>query len=746
MLTGALDAIVDFAAAHPEYGLYGGRTLRPDGRVDPSSCWGAPTLWSLTSLRAGPLDRLPAQSSCSIPSRSAAGSATPCARCRSSPDASCWSRRDHGTASAAWTRRSSSTARTRSSRCAPAIAVFGRSSCPSAVIVHEVGGSTESSGLKMCMVMAGKVTLLRRAWTPLAGSRGRRAAAGRVGTARRARTAPWLEAGLAHRVGAPCATGATDTRTPSAPSSGGPRPGHPSSREPAHDPRADGRGGACVPHPSTRTRTTRASTVRCRGSACGVRDLSYVRLAVDARRRRAPALAEPDLPVGPSAVAGVRAPRVLLRRASRGATARHSSGVDGAQRRGARATLDAAPAIVVPSGCCSRTSTASSRSRDDGVDAARRVASRVGRRAGLRHAARALSRRLRLLHAGASRLVSGSRSPTGVTLVLTIGQVRPYKNVPHLIRTFAEVDDADAVLAVAGKPSTPALERRSAMPLRRIRASSPNSRSRPTSGSHSGSWHPTSSCCHTRRSRTRDRRSSRSRRTAPCSSPPSAAWSSSPTSSAPTGFARTTAPSMPSTWPGASNGRGHLEPARVDLSALDWSSIARDTVAAYEHIRSGRAPAHLSNTIRSESRDDPQPTHATGGARWRAAAAVVAATLLAIPFAANAEPDLPAGTYAVAFDSERQGEQLVAALDLAPKKRFAAAFDGVTVAAVGTRRPTRSQPTRESPVSRSSRSSRGRHRRFRRASARSRPTTRRSVPATAPALGPGRRSPSSTRA
>ena len=62
-----------------------------------------------------------------------------------------------------------------------------------------------------------------------------------------------------------------------------------------------------------------------------------------------------------------------------------------------------------------------------------------------------------------------------------------------------------------------------------------------------------------------------------------------------------------------------------------------------------------------------------------AAAGVVAATLLAIPLTANAEPDLPAGTYAVSFDSERQAEQLVSALGLAPKQRFAAAFDGVTV-------------------------------------------------------------------
>jgi N-acetylglucosaminyl-diphospho-decaprenol L-rhamnosyltransferase len=44
---GAVENLVAFARAHPEYGVYGGRTLDPDGRVNPGSCWGAPSLWSL---------------------------------------------------------------------------------------------------------------------------------------------------------------------------------------------------------------------------------------------------------------------------------------------------------------------------------------------------------------------------------------------------------------------------------------------------------------------------------------------------------------------------------------------------------------------------------------------------------------------------------------------------------------------------------------------------------------------------
>lgn len=45
---GSIDRLVEFARAHPQHGLYGGRTLNPDGTPHPASCWGKPTLWSLT--------------------------------------------------------------------------------------------------------------------------------------------------------------------------------------------------------------------------------------------------------------------------------------------------------------------------------------------------------------------------------------------------------------------------------------------------------------------------------------------------------------------------------------------------------------------------------------------------------------------------------------------------------------------------------------------------------------------------
>ncbi len=42
----AVGRLVAFAEQYPHHGVYGGRTLAPDRTLDPSSCWGAPTLWS----------------------------------------------------------------------------------------------------------------------------------------------------------------------------------------------------------------------------------------------------------------------------------------------------------------------------------------------------------------------------------------------------------------------------------------------------------------------------------------------------------------------------------------------------------------------------------------------------------------------------------------------------------------------------------------------------------------------------
>jgi GT2 family glycosyltransferase len=49
----SIDKVLAFARSNPRYGLYGGRSYDSTGEVDPSSCWGAPTLWSLFLFASG---------------------------------------------------------------------------------------------------------------------------------------------------------------------------------------------------------------------------------------------------------------------------------------------------------------------------------------------------------------------------------------------------------------------------------------------------------------------------------------------------------------------------------------------------------------------------------------------------------------------------------------------------------------------------------------------------------------------
>jgi N-acetylglucosaminyl-diphospho-decaprenol L-rhamnosyltransferase len=46
-------ALLRYARSHPRAGLVGGRTLNPDGELDPGSCWGAQSLWSLVCFASG---------------------------------------------------------------------------------------------------------------------------------------------------------------------------------------------------------------------------------------------------------------------------------------------------------------------------------------------------------------------------------------------------------------------------------------------------------------------------------------------------------------------------------------------------------------------------------------------------------------------------------------------------------------------------------------------------------------------
>lgn len=50
---GAVDALLDFAKAQPEAGIWGGRTVFADGSLNIASCWNRITPWSVTCLSLG---------------------------------------------------------------------------------------------------------------------------------------------------------------------------------------------------------------------------------------------------------------------------------------------------------------------------------------------------------------------------------------------------------------------------------------------------------------------------------------------------------------------------------------------------------------------------------------------------------------------------------------------------------------------------------------------------------------------
>lgn len=53
VLDGAVDKLLALAEANPDAGIWGGRTVFADGRVNPSSCWARMTVWSLVCQVSG---------------------------------------------------------------------------------------------------------------------------------------------------------------------------------------------------------------------------------------------------------------------------------------------------------------------------------------------------------------------------------------------------------------------------------------------------------------------------------------------------------------------------------------------------------------------------------------------------------------------------------------------------------------------------------------------------------------------
>lgn len=53
VLDAAIDRLVEFACTRPEAMIWGGRTIYADGSLNPASCWGRQTLWSVFCAASG---------------------------------------------------------------------------------------------------------------------------------------------------------------------------------------------------------------------------------------------------------------------------------------------------------------------------------------------------------------------------------------------------------------------------------------------------------------------------------------------------------------------------------------------------------------------------------------------------------------------------------------------------------------------------------------------------------------------
>lgn len=165
VLPGALHALLDFARTRPEYGVYGGRTLRRDGSVEKSSCWGAPTLWSLFCFATG-LSTAFSGSTLFDPESLGDWQRDTVREVQIVTGCLLLMRRDQweslgGMDETFFLYGEDAEFSIRAARkgLTPVIV-------PDATIVHDVGGSTTVSGFKMTLVLAGKTTLLRRVWSP----------------------------------------------------------------------------------------------------------------------------------------------------------------------------------------------------------------------------------------------------------------------------------------------------------------------------------------------------------------------------------------------------------------------------------------------------------------------------------------------------------------------------------------------------------------------------------------------------
>lgn len=164
---GAVQALLAALSRRPAAGLVGGRTLAPDGSLDPRSCWGTPTPWSLLCFGLG-LSTAFARSRMFDPEslgrwpRDTEREVGVVTGCLLLVRADVW-RRLGGMDPAYFVYGEDVDFSVRARRLG-----YRPFVTPLAEVVHLVGASSETSASKKIMVLRGKATQMQRLWGPAA--------------------------------------------------------------------------------------------------------------------------------------------------------------------------------------------------------------------------------------------------------------------------------------------------------------------------------------------------------------------------------------------------------------------------------------------------------------------------------------------------------------------------------------------------------------------------------------------------
>jgi hypothetical protein len=163
VVDGAVQHLVRFADTSPINRVYGGRTLRPEGGLNPTSCWGLPSVWSLVCFATG-LSTAFRQSRLFDPEslgnwqRDSVRTVGMVTGCLLLIDRALWERLGgFDPVFFMYGEDADLCIRATDLGASPVIT-------PSSTVIHAVGASTARRADKMTLVMKAKVTLVRKHW------------------------------------------------------------------------------------------------------------------------------------------------------------------------------------------------------------------------------------------------------------------------------------------------------------------------------------------------------------------------------------------------------------------------------------------------------------------------------------------------------------------------------------------------------------------------------------------------------